>query len=62
MKLKDCGICIFTVDCCSRGATERVFTPLSSFDVEGPSNTRARGSAESPDIKLLNMLDMFSLC
>ena len=59
-KLKDCGICIFTVDCWFCGATEGVLAPVSSFDVEAPSSARTRGSAESPEMKPLNMLDMFS--
>ena len=61
-KLKDCCICIFTVDCWSCGATERVLVPISSFDVEAPLSTRTCGSAESPEVKSLNMLDMFSFC
>ena len=41
---------------------ERVLAPLSSFYVEAPSRTRTRSSAESPEMKPLNMLDMFSFC
>ena len=62
-KLKDCGICIFTVDCWSCGATVTgVLAPVSSFDVEAPSSARTRGSAKSPEMKPLKMLDMYSFC
>ena len=40
--------------------TEEVLAPVSSFDVEAPSSARTRGSAESPAMKPVRVLDMFS--
>ena len=57
---KTVAFAFFTVDYWSCGATEGVLALVSSLDVKAPSSKRTCGSANSPEMKQLNMLDMFS--